>query len=144
MHISEVVFQRKTIFYFLLVAIVVGGILSFLRISKLEDPEVVIMQARVVTIYPGASAHEVELQVTTVLENELSTLSDLNLIMSQSEKNISMITVELKMAVPQKEIPQRWEFCVARLRLRCPNCRRECRPPWSSMTSAMSTGCSTR
>jgi len=110
MHISEVVFQRKTIFYFLLVAIVVGGILSFLRISKLEDPEVVIMQARVVTIYPGASAHEVELQVTTVLENELSTLSDLNLIMSQSEKNISMITVELKMAVPQKEIPQRWEF----------------------------------
>ena len=78
MHISEVVFQRKTIFYFLLVAIVVGGILSFLRISKLEDPEVVIMQARVVTIYPGASAHEVELQVTTVLENELSTLSDLS------------------------------------------------------------------
>ncbi len=110
MHISEMVFQRKTIFYFLLVAIVVGGILSFQSISKFEDPEIVVMQARVITIYPGASAHEVELQVTDVLENELSTLSDINLIMSKSEENVSMITVELKMTVPQGEIPQRWEF----------------------------------
>ena len=110
MHISEGVFRRKTIFYFLLVAVVIGGIIAFERISKLEDPEIVIMQARVVTIYPGASAHEVELQVTDVLENELSTLSDINLIMSQSEENVSMITVELKMTVPQEEIPQRWEF----------------------------------
>lgn len=110
MHISEMAFQRKTIFYFLLAVILVGGILSFMRISKLEDPEIVIMQARVVTIYPGASAHEVELQVTDVLETEINTLSDLNLVMSQSEDNVSMITVELKMTVPQEEIPQRWEF----------------------------------
>lgn len=60
MHISEMAFQRKTIFYFLLAVILVGGILSFMRISKLEDPEIVLKQARVVTIYPGASAHEVE------------------------------------------------------------------------------------
>ncbi|GAP68135.1 multidrug efflux pump subunit AcrB [Bacteroidales bacterium 6E] len=110
MQITELVFRKKAIFYFLMVAIVIGGILSFRSISKLEDPEIVIMQARVVTIYPGASAHEVELQVTDILENELNTLSDLNLIMSKSEDNVSMITVELEMTVPQDEIQQRWEF----------------------------------
>lgn len=110
MHISESIFKRKAVFYFLLVCIVVGGVLSFRSISKLEDPEIVIMQARVVTIYPGASAHEVELQVTDVLENELNTLSDVNVILSKSEDNVSMITVELEMTVPQKEIQQRWEF----------------------------------
>ena len=110
MHISESIFKRKAVFYFLLVCIVVGGVLSFRSISKLEDPEVVIIQARVVTIYPGASAHEVELQVTDVLENELNTLSDVKVILSKSEDNVSMITVELETTVPQKEIQQRWEF----------------------------------
>lgn len=110
MHISEMVFQRKILFYFLLAAMVIGGIFSFRSLSKLEDPEILVMVARVVTIYPGASAHEVELQVTDILENELNTLSDLNQILSQSEENVSMITVELKMTVPQEEIPQRWEF----------------------------------
>lgn len=110
MHISEVFLKRKTIFYFLLVCITIGGVLSYRAISKLEDPEILLMQARVITVYPGASAHEVEMQVTNVLENELSSLADINTITSQSAPNVSMIVVELKMTVPQKEIQQRWEF----------------------------------
>lgn len=120
MHLSELVFKRKPIFYFLMVCIVVGGILAFRSISKLEDPEIVIMQARIITVYPGASAHDVELQVTDVLEKELSYLNDLNLIMSKSEDNVSMITVELKMTVPQHEIPQRWEFMRRRIEAALP------------------------
>lgn len=111
MHISESIFKRKAVFYFLLVCIVVGGVLSFRSISKLEDPEVVIIQARVVTIYPGASAHEVELQVTDVLENELNTLSDVNVILSKSEDNVSMITVELENTVPQKRCSNVGSLC---------------------------------
>lgn len=110
MHLSEWSFRRKPLVWFLLCCILVGGILSFRSISKLEDPEIVVMMARVVTIYPGASAHEVELQVTDVLERELATLSDIYQVMSRSEDNVSMITVELKMTVPQQEIQQRWEF----------------------------------
>ncbi|MBI9063949.1 MAG: efflux RND transporter permease subunit [Marinilabiliaceae bacterium] len=110
MHLSELVFRKKNIFYFLLVSIIVGGMLSYQNISKLEDPEIVVMMAKVVTIYPGASAHEVEMQVTNVLENEISELADIESIKSQSSANVSVIDVELKMTVPQGEIPQRWEF----------------------------------
>ncbi len=110
MHISELSFKRRALFNFLLFCIIVGGILSFNTISKLEDPEIVIMQSKVVTIYPGASAHEVEMQVTDILENEISALADLNLIKSQSAANVSIIDVELEMTVPQEEIEQRWEF----------------------------------
>ena len=110
MHISELVFKKKKIFYFLLVAIIFGGVFSFKKISKLEDPEIVIMVANVVTVYPGASAHDVELQVTSVLEEEISALADLKSIKSKSDANISVIEVQLKTSVPQKEIPQRWEF----------------------------------
>ncbi len=110
MHLSELVFKKKKIFYFLLLAVIVGGVFSFQRLSKLEDPEITVMVANVVTVYPGASAHEVEMQVTDVLEEEISALADLNKIESRSEANVSVIRVELKMTVPQKEIPQRWEF----------------------------------
>ncbi len=108
-HLPEMVFERKTLFYFLLFAMAAGGVLSFLKIGKLEDPEIAVMMARVVTVYPGATAHEVELQVTAVLEEELSTLADVRNITSKSEQNVSLITVELEMTVPQEEYPQRWD-----------------------------------
>jgi multidrug efflux pump subunit AcrB len=110
MHISEIAFKNKPIFWFLLVCIVAGGVLSYQAISKLEDPEIVVMFAKVYTIYPGASAHEVEMQVTSVLEEEISTLADIENIRSKSSANISEIDIELKMTVPQDEIQQRWEF----------------------------------
>ena len=53
MHISEYVFKKKNIFYFLLVAIVLGGVYSYQKLSKLEDPEIAVMMANVVTVYPG-------------------------------------------------------------------------------------------
>ncbi len=117
MHISELVFKKKKTFYFFLLAIIIGGVFSFSKLSKLEDPEITIMIANVITVYPGASAHDVEMQVTNVLEDEISALSDLNKIMSRSEANVSIIQVELKMTVPQKEIPQRWEFLRRKLDL---------------------------
>ncbi len=120
MHLSELVFKKKKIFYFILFAIVLGGIFSFYKISKLEDPEITIMMANVITVYPGASAHEVEMNVTNILEDELSALADLEAIKSRSEANVSVIQVELKMTVPQEEIPQRWEFLRRKLELAIP------------------------
>lgn len=120
MHISELVFKRKKTFYFFLVAIIFGGIFSFSKLSKLEDPEITIMVANVITVYPGASAHDVEMQVTNVLEDEISALSDVNKIISRSEANVSIIQVELMMDVPQEEIPQRWEFLRRKLDLAMP------------------------
>ena len=110
MHLSEIVFKKKSIFWFLMICLVGGGILSYRAISKLEDPEIMVMIAKVYTVYPGASAHEVEMQVTHVLEEEISTLADIENIRSKSSANISEIEVELKMTVPQDEIQQRWEF----------------------------------
>lgn len=61
---TEFAFKNKILFYFFLVVLAVGGIMSFQSMSKLEDPEIKVKQALVVTIYPGASAHETELEVT--------------------------------------------------------------------------------
>lgn len=120
MHISELVFKKKKIFYFLLAAIVFGGVFSFLKLGKLEDPEITVMMANVVTVYPGASAHEVEMQVTNILEDEIAALSDISEIRSRSEANVSVISIALEMTVPQEEIPQRWEFLRRKIELAMP------------------------
>ena len=49
-------FRNRNLIYFLIAVLVVGGVLSAWQMSKLEDPEVKVKLAIVVTTYPGASA----------------------------------------------------------------------------------------
>ncbi len=109
MHISELAYKYKVIFWTLVAALVFGGVYAYLKIAKLEDPEIVVMQAMIVTIYPGASAEEVEMQVTNVLENEIRTIDNIEEIRSTSLANTSQISVTLSFSVPEEEITQYWD-----------------------------------
>ncbi|MGQ1891263.1 efflux RND transporter permease subunit [Thermophagus sp. OGC60D27] len=107
---TEFAFRHKTLFYFFLIVLAIGGILSFQSMSKLEDPEIKVKQALVVTVYPGASAHEVEMEVTDVLEKAIDTMGDIKQIESRSESDYSEITVELDPTVNPDEIEQKWDI----------------------------------
>ncbi len=48
--------------------VVIAGIVSFFNLGQLEDPEFTVKTAVVTTHYPGASAAEVELEVTDRIE----------------------------------------------------------------------------
>ncbi|PWD98087.1 efflux RND transporter permease subunit [Marinilabilia rubra] len=107
---TEFAFKNKILFYFFLVVLAVGGVMSFQSMSKLEDPEIKVKQALVVTVYPGASAHEVELEITDVLEKAISTMGALKKTESRSEADYSEITVELDPTVNPDEIEQKWDI----------------------------------
>ena len=57
-------FANKKLVYFLLAVLLAGGALAAYDMPKLEDPEIKVKMAMVVATYPGASAHEVEMEVT--------------------------------------------------------------------------------
>ncbi|SFE95898.1 efflux RND transporter permease subunit [Thermophagus xiamenensis] len=107
---TEFAFKNKTLIYFFLMVLAIGGIFSFQSMSKLEDPEIKVKQALVVTIYPGASAHEVELEVTDVLEKAIKTMGDIKQIESRSEADYSEIKVELDPTVSPEQIEQKWDL----------------------------------
>lgn len=71
MKITEFFVRRPVLFWSLMAAILIAGILSFIQMPKLEDPAVSAKQAMVVVPYPGASAHTVELEVAQMMEEEL-------------------------------------------------------------------------
>ena len=75
MDFSKWAFNNRNLVYFFIAVLVVGGAFSCYEMSKLEDPEIKVKLAMVVTTYPGASAHEVELEVTDVIEKQIRTRS---------------------------------------------------------------------
>lgn len=100
--------NNRKLVLFLVVCLLVGGFLAIRSMSKLEDPEITVKQALVVTTYPGASAHQVELEVTDLLEKSISTMKDVDFVESRSMNDLSMITVGLSTLVPNDEVNAKW------------------------------------
>ncbi|MCM1483243.1 MAG: efflux RND transporter permease subunit [Muribaculaceae bacterium] len=90
--------------------IMIAGVLSFIQMPKLEDPAVSIKQAMVVVPYPGASAHEVELKVAQVVEDELRALPGVKKIKTECQNGAGMFTVEFKMTVQNKDLEQHFDL----------------------------------
>mgnify|MGYP000611978071 CR=1 FL=1 len=81
------------------VAIVILGLFSLSKLSidllpKMDETTIMVM-----TAYPGASAADIETNVTRPLENVLNSVSDLKHLTSQSKENISVITLEFEYGV---------------------------------------------
>ena len=55
MDISKWAFQNRNLIYFFVTVLLFGGAYSCYEMSKLEDPEIKVKLAMVVTTYPGAS-----------------------------------------------------------------------------------------
>lgn len=110
MDISKWAFHNRNLIYFLVAVLLVGGTYSCYQMSKLEDPEIKVKLAMVVTTYPGASAHQVELEVTDVLEKNIRTMGNIDNIESYSYNDLSLIQVELLSTVPDKDVEQCWDM----------------------------------
>lgn len=110
MNITEYALNNRALVKFFIAVLVLGGIFAFFSMSKLEDPELKVKQALIVTVYPGASAHKVELEVTDVLEKSIRSMGEIDNIQSKSMADVSQITVELESTVSPEELEQKWDL----------------------------------
>ncbi|RAK01429.1 efflux RND transporter permease subunit [Aliidiomarina maris] len=95
--------------WLLLVLCLFGGIWGFLSVGKLEDPSFSIPTAIINTEYPGASAREVEEEVTERLERAIQELSQIDTIRSVSMPGRSEIEVEIDSSFHSSQFPQIWD-----------------------------------
>lgn len=110
MKITEFFVRRPVLFWSLMAAILVAGVLSFIRMPKLEDPAVAVKQAMVVVPYPGASAHEVELKVAQMMEDELRALPNVKKVKSECRNGSAIFTVEFQMTVLNRDLEQHFDL----------------------------------
>jgi len=109
MNIAELSIRKSVITWVLTILMVVLGTSSFFALSWLEDPEFTIKDAIVMTPYPGASAAEVEEEVTNVLEKAIQQLGQLKYVESRSSRGFSQIKVKIKDEYDKHRLPQVWD-----------------------------------
>lgn len=96
MNIAEYTIKNKVLSVIVILLTLLGGWQAYQHMARFEDPEFTIRSAVVVTAYPGASPHEVALEVTEPLEKAIQQLAEVEEITSISTQGRSEITVEVK------------------------------------------------
>ncbi len=110
MKVTEFFIRRPVLFWSLMAAILIAGVLSFIRMPKLEDPAVSIKQAMVAVSWPGASAHEMELEVAQLMEDELRALPNVKKVKTECRNGMALFTVEFQMTVLEEELEQHFDL----------------------------------
>ncbi|MCO6043987.1 efflux RND transporter permease subunit [Aeoliella sp. ICT_H6.2] len=108
MSIASVAVNKPTVTSFTTFTLLVAGALSYFNLGQLEDPEFTVKSATIVTSYPGASAAEVELEVTDRIEIAIQELAQLKYVKSLSRPGSSIVQIEIKPSYDSKELPAIW------------------------------------
>lgn len=109
MNIAQLFIERRVITLVLTVVMLGAGLVSYQGLSRLEDPEFTIKDALVVTPYPGASAAEVEAEVSDRLEKAVQKMGQLERVVSKSDRGLSTLTVTIKDKYDKSSLPQVWD-----------------------------------
>ena len=123
MNLAEFSIRNRTTVLVLTAVLLFGGALSFNRLSWLEDPEFTIKEALVFTPYPGATAEEVEEEVSDLIEQAAQKLGQVKEVESKSDRGLSTVTVRIKDQYDKASLPRCGTSCDAR----SATCRASCR-----------------
>ena len=94
MKLPEIGVKRPVFTALIFIAVLLFGIVSLKMLPTDVLPNIELPTLTVITVYPGASAQEVEQQVTKKLEETLSGSENLKKITSKSKENVSFITLQ--------------------------------------------------
>ena len=109
MNFADYWIQHRVVTLVLAIVTIGGGTLAFQGMSRLEDPEFTIKDALVVTPYPGATAREVEEEVSDTIELAVQKLGQLKEVESRSTRGLSTVTVSVQDKYDKDGLPQVWD-----------------------------------
>ncbi len=109
MNIAEYSVTKKVTTWLFIILMLGGGATALQDISRLEEPEFTIKEAKVYTLYPGATPQEVEREVTYHIENAVQQLQQLKRVESISQNGFSEVTVKIKDKYKKHDFPNIWD-----------------------------------
>jgi multidrug efflux pump subunit AcrB len=109
MNLAEWTIRKSLLAWVITVLFLVVGWSSYQKLSRLEDPEFTIKDAVISTPYAGASAAEVEEEVTNVIEKAVQEMGQLKKVESRSSRGLSTVNVTIKDKYDKNSLPQVWD-----------------------------------
>tara|TARA_B110000879_G_scaffold71743_1_gene100114 strand:+ start:7503 stop:10658 length:3156 start_codon:yes stop_codon:yes gene_type:complete len=96
MNIIQFSIRNALVVNLFLLIIVIAGAMAWTNLPQEMFPVVDLDRVRIVTEFEGAPPAEVEKQITRVIEEELESLPDIDLVTSESSEGLSKIEIQLK------------------------------------------------
>jgi len=109
MNLASFSIKNKLLIYVLTILCIAYSFIVFDKMGKLQDPEFTIKDALVVTNYPGATALEVEKEVSDKIEETIQKLPYVKKIRTKNMDGQSLIIVSMKDKYNSKHLPQIWD-----------------------------------
>lgn len=107
-NLSEWALRHQVLTLYLMAALLVAGVFAYFKLGRAEDPDFTVKVMVVRTLWPGATAAEIEQQVTDRIEKKLQETPWLDHVRSYSKPGESLIFVTLKDSTQPKLVPETW------------------------------------
>ena len=107
-NLTELSLRHRALVWYFIIVFAVGGIFSYNALGRMEDPAFTIRQMVISAAWPGASAEEMQEQVTDKLERRFQDTPGLKQIHSETRAGQTTIYVQLRDDVDASEIRPTW------------------------------------
>ncbi|MGE0010756.1 MAG: efflux RND transporter permease subunit [Azoarcus sp.] len=107
-NVSEWGLEHPSLVLYLLVALTLIGMLSYTRLGQSEDPPFTFKVMVVRAEWPGASAREMEAQVTDKIEKTLQEVAQIDFVRSYSKPGEALVFFLAKDSTHPRDIPDVW------------------------------------
>ena len=101
-NLTELSLRNKSLVWYFIAVAVVGGIFSYFSLGRMEDPKFVIREMSIAAYWPGATAYEMQEQVTDKLEKKLQDIP------SETRPGETIIYIELDDDISTEQIRPTW------------------------------------
>lgn len=107
--------EHRILFWSLMAIWAAAGISCFIMMPKLEDPATELHMATVVVPYPGATAHEVEVEVAKTLEKTLYSLPNVKNITTTCKPDMVSVLLEFSESLTGEEVEKHFDLLRRRM-----------------------------
>jgi acriflavin resistance protein len=107
-NLTELSLRHRALVWYFIIVFAVGGIFAYNSLGRMEDPAFTIRQMVISAAWPGASAEEMQEQVTDKLERRFQDTPGLKQIHSETRAGQTTIYVQLRDDVDAAQIRPTW------------------------------------
>jgi multidrug efflux pump subunit AcrB len=107
-NLSAWALRHQSLVFFLMGMIALFGLLSYKRLSQSEDPPFTFKVMVIQTFWPGASAQQVQEEVTDRISRKLQETPAIDFLRSYSRPGESLIFFNIKDSAPSSIVPGTW------------------------------------
>lgn len=107
-NLTEISLKNRALVWYFIIVTAIGGIFFYFKLGRMEDPNFTINQMVVTAAWPGASADQMEQQVTDKLESKFRDIPGIKEITSNTRAGTSVVYVTLRDDVDRSTIRDTW------------------------------------